>query len=272
MLLTLDNRFDHQGQSVAWGCVGEGDAMVMIHGFPWSAQAWRRVVPWLVKNNKKLYFFDMIGCGQSEMRDDQDVSPAVQNDLLAALFQHWELDRPEIVAHDFGGLTALRGYYLNHLRYRRLTLINAVGVLPSGSPGFRYFRQHEQVLAGLPAYAHEALLRAYIGQTSYRTLSEEAVDIYIQPWLQEAGQAAFYRQIAHSGDRYIAEIQSLYGPMEGRVDIVWAEEDSFIPLNQGREIATLLAADSFTPIPEASHLVQEDAPEAIVAALLSNPD
>ncbi len=270
MLLSLDNVFMHKGQSVAWGSIGEGDPVVMVHGFPWSAQSWRKIAPWLARSNKKVYFFDMIGFGQSEMKDGQDVSPAVQNDLLATLFKHWSLDRPEIVAHDFGGLAVLRGYYINQLRYKKLTLMNVVAVLPSGSPGYRYFRKHEQVLAGLPTYAHDALVRSFIREAAYNTVPQDVTDMYVQPWLGRSGQSSFYRQISHSGDKYIEEIQSLYGPMEGEVHLVWAQEDTFIPPSQGKELEGLLAANSFTPVLGASHLVQEDAPEAVVAALLSN--
>lgn len=270
MLLPLDNMFNYQGQNIAWGSLGDGEPVVMVHGFPWSAQAWRNIAPWVAKNNKKVYYFDMLGFGKSEMNTQQDVSPAVQNNLLAALFKHWNLERPEVVAHDFGGLAVLRAYYINQLRYKQLTLINSVAVLPSGSPGFRYFRQHEQVFAGLPQYAHEAVLRAYINETSYKSIAPDVADLYLKPWLSERGKKMFYQQIAHSGDQYIAEIQPLYGPMEGKVQLLWAAEDTFIPISQGKEIAQLLGADSFTPVPEASHLIQEDAPEAIVAALLSH--
>ena len=36
----------------------------------------------------------------------------------------------------------------------------------------------------------------------------------------------------------------------------------------GRELARRMSAASFMPVPDAKHLVQEDAPEAIVAAAL----
>ena len=42
------------------------------------------------------------------MRDGQDVSLGIQNGFLSTLIAHWGLERPEILAHDFGGATALR--------------------------------------------------------------------------------------------------------------------------------------------------------------------
>jgi pimeloyl-ACP methyl ester carboxylesterase len=266
-MLPLDHTFHHNGQTVVWGSIGEGDPIVLIHGFPWSAQAWRTIAPWLARR-RTVYYFDMIGCGQSEKFDGQDVSPAVQGGLLAALFEHWGLERPEVLAHDFGGLAALRGYFLHGLRYGRLILMDAVAVLPSGSPFFAHVRDHEAAFAGMPAYAHEALFRAYIQQAAARPLHEEAFQTYAAPWRGEAGQAAFYRQIAQSDIRCVEELVPRYGATACPVDVVWGERDTFIPVAQGEQLAGLLNARSFTRVPGAGHIVQEDAPEAVVAAVL----
>ena len=45
-MLTLDERFTFQGESVAWGSIGDGAPVILIHGFPWSAQAWRNTSRW----------------------------------------------------------------------------------------------------------------------------------------------------------------------------------------------------------------------------------
>ncbi len=267
MLLLLDKTFTHKGQSIAWGCIGSGDPIVLVHGFPWSSQCWRKIAPWIAKN-RTVYFFDMLGFGQSDMFDDQDVSEARQNELLAALIEHWELDQPEILAHDFGGLAVLRSYYLNGLRFRKLTLMNVVAVLPSGSPFYAHVRNHEAAFTGLPAYAHDALFSAYIQRAAFKSLPDNVVELYAKPWRGESGQPAFYRQIAQSDTRHIEEVEKLYQPMDGIVNVLWADEDTFIPIEQGKQLAGLIKADSFTRIPDAAHIVQEDAPEAIVAALL----
>lgn len=51
---------------------------------------------------------------------------------------------------------------------------------------------------------------------------------------------------------------------------IWGEEDEFIPLKQGEELAAALSANRLTRVPAAGHLIQEDAPEAVVAALLGD--
>ncbi len=267
-MLELNERFDHKGQSIAWGSIGEGHPLVLVHGFPWSTQAWRRIAP-LVADRYKVYYFDMIGTGLSEKFTGQDVSPTVQSDLLAALFAHWSLDMPDVAAHDFGGLAALRGYFLNGLRYRRLTLINAVGVLPSGSPLYVHIRENEAAFSGLPAYAHDALFKAFIQMAAAKRLQEDAIETYAEPWRGELGQAAFYRQITQSGDRFVAEAEERYKTMDCEVHLVWGIEDKFVPLKQGLQLSEVLGAKNLMRVPNAGHLVQEDAPEAIVASLMA---
>ena len=85
----------------------------------------------------------------------------------------------------------------------------------------------------------------------------------------EVGQAAFYRQIAQADTHFIEEVEKKYRPMDCEVHLVWGEKDTFIPVERGRKLAGQIAADTFTVIPTAAHVVQEDAPEAIVAALMS---
>ncbi|MCP5088497.1 MAG: alpha/beta hydrolase [Rhodobacteraceae bacterium] len=268
-MLVLDQRFSFREQSVAWGCLGDGDPVVLIHGFPWNAQAWRRIAPWLAKTHK-VYFFDMVGTGLSQSSTRQNVTESVQSDLLEALFKHWCLDAPQVVGHDFGGLAALRGHFVNGLTYAKLHLINAVAVLPSGSPFYAHVAHHEDAFAGMPDYAFEALFKAYVENAAHYPLRHDAGECYLAPWRGEDGKAAFFRQIAQADNQNIQEVQGLYKQTDFDVHILWGVEDTFIPLTQGRELEELLRAASFTEISDAAHIVQEDAPEAIVATLMRN--
>lgn len=90
----------------------------------------------------------------------------------------------------------------------------------------------------------------------------------MQPWLGDPGQAAFYRQIAQMDQRYTLEVQPLYPTIRCPVQILWGEKDQWIPIERGRELHKMIPGSLFHPIQNAGHLVQEDAPEAIVAALL----
>ena len=266
--LDLPHRYDFGGQTVAWGSIGEGPPVVMIHGFPWSAQAWRNLAPWIAKTHK-VYYFDMLGTGLSQKGLDQNVTESVQSDLLAELFVHWGLQRPQVVAHDFGGLCALRGHFVNGIDYGRLHLVNCVAVLPSGTKLEAHVAEHQAAFATMPIYAHEAIFRAAVQSTAYYPMRDASVDLYFKPWSDAEGQAAFYRQMAHMSHDNIREAQDRYRQPDFDVHITWGMRDPHIPWQQGREIEGLLGAKSFTPIADAAHMVQEDAPAALLGSIIS---
>lgn len=265
----LPETFLFEGQAVRFGSLGRADRppLVLVHGTPFSSVVWRRVAPYLA-DRRQVFYYDLLGYGRSEMRPRQDVSLAVQGRLFAALLRHWSLSRPDVVAHDFGGCTALRAHLLHGCEYGSLTLIDPVALAPWGSPFVRHVRDHEAAFAGLPPYIHAAILPAYLEGAAFRPLPAATLQLYMDPWLGESGQAAFYRQIAQMDQRYTDEIESRYGEMRCPVGVLWGEQDRWIPVERGRELARRIAGSSLRIVPDAGHLLQEDAPEAVVAALL----
>lgn len=266
-MLELSNTTKINGNTVRWGKEGSGPPLVAIHGTPFSSQVWRNIVPH-IKDKWTVYFFDLVGYGQSEMRSGQDVSLAVQNLVLASLLEEWKLEKPHILAHDFGGATALRGYFLSGLRYSSLTIFDAVALAPWGSPFVQHVRQYEAAFSGMPDYMHLALLRAYLQTAAHRKLSDEVLEIYTTPWIGDVGQPAFYRQIAQMDQAFTDEAQALYNQMDCPVRVLWGEEDQWIPIEKGHELAALISGTPCQSIANSGHLLQEDCPAAIVATML----
>lgn len=259
---TLPDRYDFQGRSVACGVQGEGPPVVLVHGTPWSSFNLRHLISDLARDHR-VHYFDLLGYGQSD-QSEGDVSLGVQNRLLDALLDHWGLERPFIIGHDFGGATVLRNHLLDGRAFRRIVLIDAVAVSPWGSPFFRHVREHEAAFAGVPAYIHEAIVRAYIATAAHRELAPEVMDATVAPWLGEAGQAAFYRQIAQADSRYTEAVQPRYGEIRAPVSILWGEADTWIPLERAQTLEALIPDSTLTVVPDAGHLVIEEAPDALL--------
>jgi pimeloyl-ACP methyl ester carboxylesterase len=268
---SLCETFSFEGQTVRFGRLGSRarPPLVFLHGTPFSSVVWRRIAPHLTARRQVLYY-DLLGYGRSEMRAGQDVSLQMQGRLFAALLTYWGLSQPDVVAHDFGGCTALRAHLLHGCDYRSLTLIDPVALAPWGSPFVRHIRDHEAAFSGLPPYIHAAILPAYISGAAFQALSPAALKLYVEPWLGAVGQAAFYRQIAQMDQRYTDEIQPELAALRCPVSILWGAEDQWIPLERGRELTRRIPGSTLRVVPAAGHLVQEDAPEAVVAALLTD--
>ncbi|WP_156122257.1 alpha/beta fold hydrolase [Aureimonas altamirensis] len=95
------------------------------------------------------------------------------------------------------------------------------------------------------------------------------MDIYCAPWSGPVGQPACYRQIAQMDQSFTDEVQPSYARMDCEVTVLWGEKDEWLPPAQGAALADLISDRPCIMIPRAGHLVQEDRPEAIVAAVLN---
>ena len=265
--LDLPNVFEFGGEKIRWGTVGQGPPLVFVHGTPFSSVVWRRIIPYFT-SHYSVYYYDLLGYGQSEMRSGQNVSLGIQNEIFAALLAHWKLESPDVVGHDFGGATVLRAHLLNGKNYRSLTLIDPVAVAPWGTPLPRHALKHQAAFAELPAYVHRAVVPAYISGATHKPLLPDAMALYAEPWFSEQGQPAFWRQISQFDEKYTDEVETKYDQVRCPVTILWGEEDRWISVEHGRKLATKIPGSVLKIIPEAGHIVQEDAPEAIVAALM----
>jgi len=255
----------YKGHEIATWQIGDGPDLVLIHGTPFSSYVWHKVAP-VLADRFRIRMFDLLGYGQSA-KPDGDVSLGVQNGLLAFLFQHWRLSRPSIIAHDFGGATALRAHLLDGLDYDRLLLIDPVSLRPWGSPFVAHVRQHEAAFAGVPDYLQRAIMAAYIRTASQKGLTDGMLGPYIAPWLGPVGQPAFYRQIAQMDMAHTDEVEPLFGEVRCPVRLLWGSDDQWIPVELGRKLANILPDCRFVEVPGSGHLMQEDAPEAILAAV-----
>jgi len=154
----------------------------------------------------------------------------------------------------------LRSHLLDGRDYRKLVLMNVVALAPWGSPFFAHVQRHEAAFAGVPAYIHKAIVETYIRGAMFGDLNEKSFEALVDPWLSEKGQSAFYRQIAQADQKYTDEIELLYGDIRCPVQILWGENDDWIPIETGRRLYDAIPQSEFHPVPEAGHLVQFDSP------------
>jgi pimeloyl-ACP methyl ester carboxylesterase len=252
---------------VAWDRWGDGPPVVLVHGTPWSSLTWRHVAPALA-TSRTVYAFDLPGFGASEQRDGQDVSLAGQSRVLCELLDAWELDEPAIVGHDIGGGIVLRTALVHERPFAAIALLNPVALAPWGSPFYRLVGEHTAVFEALPPPIHAGVVDAYIRTALTYPVAPDVLDALIAPWLSPAGQAALYRQIARGDERDTEEFRDRLGSLDRPVTLVWGEDDPWIPVERGRELAALIPGAELHTIAGAGHLVQEEAPGAVLERLL----
>lgn len=258
----LPESYDYKGREIRYRRSGEGPPMVLVHGTPWSSFNLRHLIQRL-SSEHTVYYYDLLGYGQSS-KDEGDVSLGVQNQVLDCLLDHWELDDPIIVGHDFGGATALRAHILNGRRFKKIVLIDPVAVSPWGSPFFRHVRAHQTAFTGLPDHIHDAVVRSYVQTAAFKPFDETTLEGIVLPWTGEDGKAAFYRQMAQADSRYTDEVQALYHTVAAPTLILWGREDSWIPLERGETLHDMIPGSTLRIIDDAGHLVIEEKPDELV--------
>jgi len=263
MTWSLDRTVDTCAGRVAYGMAGSGEPLVLAHGWPWSSFAWHRVIPDLAKRFH-VHWYDMPGYGRSEMSADQRTSLDVQGEVFVEMLRHWDLDRPAVMAHDFGGAVALRAHLLHGAAFKSCLLMNVVALRPWGSAFFDHVARNVEVFAALPPHIHEAIVCAYIKGALVNAISETDLSGLIDPWLSKAGASSFYRQFAQADERYTAEFEPLLGEMRCPIRIVWGEHDPWIPLERGQMLHRLMPRSGFTQLPMAGHLPQLEVPALVL--------
>ncbi|HXO06440.1 MAG TPA: alpha/beta hydrolase [Solirubrobacteraceae bacterium] len=254
-------RFEWEGRSIAWQQAGSGPPVVLCHGTPFSSEVWRPFASTLARDFT-VYTWDMPGYGRSSKSPEHPVDFGSQAEAFGALLEHWKLTSPHIIAHDFGGAVSLRAHLVLGARYRSLMLVDVVAIPPSGSPFFRFVKEHPTILSELPAYIHEAIVRTYILGASHRGLSDAQIDPLVHPWLGEEGQPAFYRQIADYDETFLEDNERRLATLTIPVRVLWGADDAWIPAKTGRRLAQMISSSSFHLIDGAGHLMQYDAPVA----------
>ncbi|MDT8305349.1 MAG: 2-succinyl-6-hydroxy-2,4-cyclohexadiene-1-carboxylate synthase [Anaerolineae bacterium] len=107
---------------------GEGEALLLLHGFTGSSASWQRVLPELAEQYRVIAV-DLLGHGVSDAPSDAAryrMVPVAAD--IAALLDHLEVARAHLLGYSMGGRLALYLALLLPARWRSL-------ILESSSPG-----------------------------------------------------------------------------------------------------------------------------------------
>ena len=177
-----------------------------------------------------MYVYDLLGYGESEKGEGQDVSIAAQARLLRELVEAWGLEEPAIAGHDIGGGIALRAHLLEGVRFSRVALLDAVLLIPwltAPRSSTWHVIEHAGAYEAMPDHLFGAFFAAYLGEAN-SDLEEATFETYLAPWLGEGGRSAFVRQALQFEERHTGEIGPRLGSIVIPVLVAWGEEDGWL--------------------------------------------
>jgi pimeloyl-ACP methyl ester carboxylesterase len=100
-------RVDVNGVGIEFEVTGEGQPVVLLHGFPDSGRLWRNQVPALADAGFRVIVPDLRGYGASDKPKEVDAYaiPFLAGDVLGVL-DHLGVERAHVVGHDWGAALA----------------------------------------------------------------------------------------------------------------------------------------------------------------------
>ncbi len=98
--------FVFRGRAIRYWVAGQGEPLLLIHGFPTASWDWHYLWQPLAQRNLVIAC-DMLGFGDSAKPLDHDYCLLEQADLQQALLEHLRVDQPvHVLAHDYGDSVA----------------------------------------------------------------------------------------------------------------------------------------------------------------------
>jgi pimeloyl-ACP methyl ester carboxylesterase len=245
---------------------GQGEPVMLVHGFGASSYSYRHVQPRLARSFHTAAI-DLTGFGYTERpRDRSAYSREAQVDLVLGVMNALGFERAHLVGHSYGGALALWLAVEHPDRVRSLVLIDSAA--PSYPDDRRTAVAAFRPLAKLfvdgalrPANVRRALERSFHDDT---LVTPELVAAYVER-LRVEGVADAYRGLTAPARRAPRFDWS-------RVDlptlVVWGENDGLVSVAAGRAAASRLPRAEFAVLAATGHMPAEESPQALLAVLL----
>ncbi len=260
-----------EGLRLCYREAGEGDPVLLLHGWPTSADLWRNVMPPMAARCRVIAV-DLPGFGRSDKPLDVSYSFRFFDRILDGFLAQLGVDRLGLVVHDLGGPVGLHWACQRLERLDRLAVLNTL-VYPQLSWAAKAF----VVSAGLPGlrdlltspWGLERALR--VGVVEPGRLAEDAVSTFQAPFADRSSRRALARAGTGLHPDGLATIARCLPRFEGPVRIVYGAQDRILP-DIADTVARLrvdLPQAEVTSLPDCGHFLQEERPAHLGELLAS---
>jgi cis-3-alkyl-4-acyloxetan-2-one decarboxylase len=258
---------------------GNGPTVVLVHGYPQSAYAWRHQ---FLDLSQKYHVIapDLYGWGKSDKNPELIYDFDSEILRLKEFLECLRLGPVHLIAHDYGGLISL-GYALrNQQQLKTFVIINsrshatfrphwlAVFYLSLNVffriPGIRHLS------SWLPIYSvHKIGLRKELRCGAFNSL---ALEQHLGHFKKEPTAAAWLIQFFTKGYKFapkrhlLAEARTLRVP----TTVVWGSRDRYLSKKVGQELAEAIPRAKLVELAGRDHYVMEECPDEVTSALLKH--
>jgi haloalkane dehalogenase len=257
---------------------GRSEPILMLHGDPTWGYLYRNFIPALSRDYRCIVP-DHMGMGKSEVHPDPARYHLRQHiDNLSALVLHLDLRDITLVAHDWGGPVGLGMAVRQPERIKRLVLMNTWAFAPwPGGPLPRMLKIIRSERGEAFVLKRNGFLEpAIVGTTHHADrLTGAVMDAYRAPFPTPESRIAVLRW---SRDIPVDETDPSFAEMRQIEDnlsrfaatptlLIWGMRDPVLPPSVLHHWQRVLPHAATVEVEDASHFLQEDAPERISDAI-----
>ena len=262
-----------QGHRMHYVDEGSGPVVVCLHGNPTWGFLFRNLIAAL-RDDFRVIVPDHIGCGLSDQPGDVCFRAGDRIGHLEDLLAELGVGRFSLVMHDWGGplgtgLAVRRPADVERLVYFNTTLAE-MALLPG-----MIRRAAAPVIGRLLTQDTMQFLKLLTSFGVVQAMPEEVKRGYLRPYRSRAGRRAiwgFVQDIPFSPshptaplmDDMVARLPAL---ADTPVKIIWGMKDPCFHPGILRQVAARFPQAEVVRVPDASHLVLEDAPGRSIAAV-----
>ncbi len=262
----------HGGRRVNVLDIGEGPAVVFLHGLAGCWQNWLETIPDLARDHR-VVAIDLPGFGFSEMPAEPISIPGYSR-LVVALLDELGIDAATLVGNSMGGFVACDTAIRFPARVQRLVLVAAAGlsmqhILNERNRGLRA-RVENLLFFGLGRLAarSDVVVRNPHLRRALLLLAVAHPERLSGPLVLEqvngAGKPGFDAAL-DAMVRY--PIRDRLGEIRAPALIVWGELDRLVPLRDATEFEWLIADARAVVYEDTGHMVMLERPERFNADL-----
>lgn len=238
-----------EGVGIYYKVHGEGQPLMLVHGFLASHTMWKYQVEDLPKSFRVITC-DLRGHGESDKGDPNTYSLKLFADDIRGLLDKLGIEKAHLVGYSMGGLVAAQ--FAVDYPHRLYTLV--LGGTPAKMPpSFSW-------LARLtPSFMIARMARLTVPRLAYDPkgkVAEEAIELMIK-WLSQAGKATMIAG-EKAGRAYFKKRPTELSSISVPVLIVCGEKDS---LANGEELHKLIPSAKLVIVERSGHFLPVQRPE-----------
>ncbi len=260
---------DLEGRKTHYIEKGDGEPVILIHGFFYDSYMWSENIDALAEHFK-VYAVDLWGGGYST-REPLDYSYQLYVEQVLKFIDHLDIPRAVLVGQSMGAGTAIKFCVQNRERVNKLLLVCAAG-MPNPLPWSAKIFSLPGVGEFFLSLKTDSIRRKNLADVfihNNKIITQSYYENVTRPQkIKGSSEAALSILRRNFLDTLSAEIQQL-GQMEVPTLIVWGKEDKAIPLACGEKLHRFLEGSRLEIIDDAGHVPQSENPEVFNQIALS---